>query len=106
MAIASPSNLDDDRLVPNNSHHTSRFVFHSRPNKPVVTVTFTISVSEEDSIQLSSPVDSSSHSQDVSVILGDMTGIVFHVDQIQEDPPDLEMPQHVPVTEEPQHAPV
>lgn len=108
MAIAPPSNphLDHDRLVPNNSHRTSRFVFHSRPNKPVVTVTFTISVSEEDSIQLSSPVDSSSHSQDASVLLGDMTGIVFHVDQIQEDPPDLEMPQHAPVTEEPQHAPV
>jgi len=71
----------------------------------MVTVTFTVSVSQENSIQLSSPAVSPAHSQDANVLLGDMTGIVFHVDHIQEEPPDSEMPQHDLVMEEPQHDP-
>lgn len=95
IASAPPSSppQDRDRLIPNNSHQTSRFAFQSRFNQPVMTVNFTIYVSEEESNQLSSLPSFSSHSQDDSILLGDMTGIVFHADQMQEDAPVSKAPQ-------------
>ena len=58
-----------------------------------MTVNFTIFVSEEESNQLSSTPSASSHSQDDSVLLGDLTGIVFHADHMQEDAPVSKVPQ-------------
>lgn len=106
IASAPPSVQppNQNRSVPMNSQQTSRFMFQSRLDRPVVTVTFTISVSEEESNQHSSTPSISSFSQDASVLLGDMTGIVFHADHMQEDVPVTEAPQHTPAPEMPQQA--
>jgi len=59
----------------------------------VVTVNFTVFVSQEESTQLSSTPSASAHSQDDSILLGDMTGLVFHVDRMHVDAPVPEVPQ-------------
>lgn len=92
-APPSSSPPDQDRLIPKNSYQTSRFMFQSRLNRPVVIVNFTIFLSEEENNQLSSTPSISSYSQDDSVLLGDLTGIVFHADHMQEDAPVSEAPQ-------------
>lgn len=95
IALVPPSSplSDQERIIPNNSYQTSRFVFQSRLNRPVVTVNFIVFVSEEESNQLSSTPPASSNSQDDSILLGDMIGLVFHVDRMYEDAPVPEVPQ-------------
>lgn len=95
IALAPPSSppLDQDRFLPNNSYQTSRFTFQSQLFRPIVTVNFTIFVSEEESTQFSSTPPVSSLSQDYSVLLGDLTGRVYHEDHMQEDAPVSEAPQ-------------
>lgn len=64
IALVPPSSLlsDQERLIPNNSHQTSRFIFQSRLNRLVVTMNFTVFVSKEESTQLSSTPSASAHS--------------------------------------------
>lgn len=91
---SSPS-LDQDRFPPNNSYQTSRFSFQSQLNRPIVTVNFTIFVSEEEGNPSSSIPSVSSPSQDDSILLGDLSGRVYHADHMQEDAPASEAPQQL-----------
>lgn len=102
IALVPPSSplLDQERFIPNNSHQTSRFIFQSRLNRPVVTVNLIVFVSEEESTQLSSTPSASAHSQDDSILLGDMNGLVFHVDRMHVDAPVPEVPQQPEPTKE------
>lgn len=97
IALAPPSSppLEQDRILPNNSYQTSRFIFQSQLNRPVVTVNFTVFISEEENYHLSSSPPPSSPSQDDSILLGDMTGLVFHADRMQEDAPVSAAPQQL-----------
>lgn len=63
------------------------FLFQSGLNKPFVIVNFTISGSEEASLLHSPTPPPSAFPQDANVLLGDMTGLVFQADHMQEDIP-------------------
>lgn len=81
---ASPPS-DQEGIISNNSYHSSRFVFHSQLNRPVVTVNFTVFVSEEERNPVSPTPFASSNSQDDSILLGNMAGRVFHVERWNEE---------------------
>lgn len=66
-----------------------------------MTVNFTVFVSEEESTHLSSTPSAFAHSQDDSILLGDMTELVLHVDRMHVDAPIPEVRQQLePVQED------
>lgn len=66
----------------------------------MLTVNFTVYVTEEKNYQFSSTPPASSPSQDDNILLGDMTGLVFHADRMQRDAPVAAAPQQpVPAPE-------
>lgn len=100
QAVApSPRPLHLTIPIPMGNQQSSRFVFQSSLDKPVITVNFTISVSEE-AIRSPTPASPPRIIQgDSEILLGDLTGVVFPIDPMQEDfqPTILQAP--APITQ-------
>lgn len=75
-----------------NSYQTSTFTFHSKLHKPTLTASTTIIISEEETNQVGMAQTTSSHSQEDSVLYGDMAGVVYNEEKLQEDPQVPEEP--------------
>lgn len=76
----SPSSppLGQARSPPHNSFQTSKFTFHNRLNRHVLTASITIILTEEENSHVSLAQTTSSHSQEDSVLQVDMAGVVFN----------------------------
>ena len=81
------------RPLPHNSFQTTRFKFHSRLNKPVLSVSITVILAEEEDKPSSSAHTTTSQSQDDSVLQGEVAGIVFNGDNMEEEGNVPEAPQ-------------
>lgn len=94
-AFASPSSLPSGyaRPLPHNSFQTTRFTFHSRLNRPVLSASITVILAEEEDKPSSLAHTTTSQSQDDSVLQGEMAGVVFNEDKMQEDGIVPETPQ-------------
>lgn len=99
-APPSPRPLNLQNTISMNSQQSSRFVFQSSLNKPLVIVNFTISVSEEPSITQNPSPPPPTVTEDANVLLGDMTGVVFHADHMQEDPEPIVQPAPEPIVQQ------
>jgi len=92
LASASPSS-DHGRPFPHISFQTTRFKFHSRLNKPILSANITIIITEEEDKPSSSVHTSPSQSQDDSVLQEDVVGSMFNCDDLQEEGNVPEVPQ-------------
>jgi len=81
------------RPLPHNSFHSTGFTFHSRLNRPVLLASITVIFGEEEDKPSSSAHTTTSQSQDDSVLQGEMAGVVFNEDNMQEDGIVPEAPQ-------------
>jgi len=72
-----------------NSYKNCNFTFHSRLNNPTLTARITIILTEEESNQVSAFQTTSSYSQEDNVLYGDMTGVVFNENMMQDEPLSL-----------------
>ena len=87
ITSASPSSPPSiqARHLPNNSFQSSRFTFHSRLNRPVLTASITIILAEEEDHPSDPAISSSSQTQEDSTHQGGMEGAMFTADNMQED---------------------
>lgn len=95
IASTSPSSPPSghDRPLPHNSFQTTCFTFHSRLNRPLLSASITVILAEEEDKPSSSAHTTTSQSQDDSVLQGEMVGVVFNEDNMQEDSIVPEAPQ-------------
>lgn len=93
VAPPSPRALNLPNAIPMNSQQSARFLFQSSLTRPLVIVTFTISVAEEPTKARSPSPTPPVVNADTNVFLGDMSGTVFPVEHMQEDPPAADPPQ-------------
>lgn len=95
IASVPPSSASMGSARPSlqNSYQTFNFTFHSRLNRPTLTASISIILTEEENNQVSVAQTTSSQSQEESVLYGDMTGVVFNENMMQENPTVPEEPQ-------------
>lgn len=82
LASASPSS-DHGKPFPHNSFQTTRFKFDSRLNKPILSVSITVILAEEEDRPSVSVHTSTSQSEDDSVLQGEDVGIVFDCGELR-----------------------
>lgn len=87
ITSASPSSPPSGQAhhLPHNSFQTTRFTFHSRLNKPVLTASITVILAEEEDHPKDSAHTSSSQSQEDKILQGEMAGVMSNADNMQED---------------------
>jgi len=86
--MSSPPSRHAQPLL-HNSFQTTRFTFHSRLNRPVLTANITVIFYEEENNPNSSAHTSSSQSQEGIMLQGELAGVMSSVENMQED-------RHVP----------
>lgn len=95
LASASPSSPPSDhgRPFPHNSFQTTCFKLHSRLNKPVLSASIIVVLAKEEDKPRSSVHTTMSQSLDDNVLQGDVAGVVFNGDNMQEEGNAPEAPQ-------------
>lgn len=87
ITFASPPSPPPSQAyhLPNNSFQSTRFTFHNRLNRPVLTTSITIILAEEEEHHSEPVISSSSQSQEESSAQRGLGGVVFTADNMQED---------------------
>ena len=95
LASASPSSppFDHGRPFPHNSFQSTRFKFHCRLNKPILSASITVILAEEEGKPSSFVHTIVSQSLDDSVLQGDVVGVMFKDENMQEEGNVPEAPQ-------------